>query len=422
MLKGGMTISPERKKYLGVMSMIGAGHTMSHFYLLTLPPLFALLQAEFGVSYAELGLLVSVMNVASGFSQLPAGMLVDRFGARPVLVFGLLAMGGGIALMGAAPGYGVILVLAALSGVGNSVFHPADYAVLGHAIKPDRVGRAFALHTFCGNVGFMIAPTTILLMATLWGWRGALVAAGCLSVVVALAILRWGGLLEAPKSEGQKAAEHTASSHALSIRPLMTPAILTMFLFFIVIAMITSGFHAFAVILLVNFHGQDLASAGTVFTAFLVAGSVGVLLGGGIADRTNRHGLFTGIVMAVGAVGLFVMGQPGLSFAALLAILIVVGGSQGMIRPSRDMIVRAITPPGATGRVFAFVSTGLNVGAAITPVTFGYLIDIGQMQAVFYVMAAIMFFGIATVGLTRWKTPARPSPAEAVRSQAGAGV
>ncbi len=402
-----MTFSPERKKYLAVMSMIGAGHTMSHFYLLTLPPIFLLLQTEFSVSFAELGLLVSVMNVASGVSQLPAGMLVDRVGARPLLVGGLIAMGGGIALMGFAPSYGFLLVLSALSGVGNSVFHPADYAVLGHAIKSDRVGRAFALHTFCGNVGFMIAPSTILLLTALWGWRGAVIAAGSISIIVALAILKWGRLLDPEKTLAQKALDHQAGPSALSIRPLLTPSVLTMFLFFVVIAMITSGFHSFAVTLLGKFHGQSLAAANTVFTAFLVAGSVGVLLGGAVADKTSRHGLFTGIVMAVGALGLFIMGQPGLSFVALFAILVVVGASQGMIRPSRDMIVRSITPPGATGRVFAFVSTGLNVGAAITPVAFGYMIDIGEVQAVFYIMAAIMLVGIATVGVTRWKSPVK---------------
>lgn len=400
-----MVFSPERKKYMAVMSMIGAGHTMSHFYLLALPPLFTIYWlAEFNVNYAELGLIVSVMNVAAGLSQLPAGMLVDRIGPRPILVGGLLAMGGGIALMGFAPSYGVILVLSALSGMGNSVFHPADYAVLGHAIKADRVGRAFAIHTFCGNVGFMIAPASILLMSSLWGWRGALICAGSVSILVALAILRWGRMLQAPQDDARQSHVAGTATSATSIRPLLTASVLTMFMFFVVTAMITSGFHAFAVTLLDKLHDQSAAVAGTLFTAFLVAGSVGVLIGGAIADKINRHGLFTGAAMAVGAVGLFVMGQPGLSFIVLFIILVVVGGTQGMIRPSRDIIVSSITPPGATGRVFAFVSIGLNVGSAITPVVFGYMIDIGRVQEVFYAMAVILFLGIATVGITRWKS------------------
>jgi len=411
-----MNFSAERKKYAGVMSMIGSGHAMSHFYLLTLPPLFPLLRDEFDVSYAALGLLVAVMNVAMGISQLPAGFLVDRVGARPVLIGGLLLMGAGVALMGFAPGYVALLVLAAMSGIGNAVFHPADYAILSHAIKPDRVGRAFALHTFCGNVGFMIAPTVIIGLTALIGWRGALTAAGGIAIVVALAILRWGKLLEPDDAARAHASAHPAAEMK-GIRPLLTPPVLTMFVFFVVIAMITSGIHAFGVTTLVQMQGLGLGSANTVFTAFLVAGSVGVLMGGAIADRTRRHGLFTGIVMAVGAVGLFIMGEPGLSFIVLLIIFIIVGGTQGMIRPSRDMIVRSITPPGATGRVFAFVSIGLNVGAAITPVVFGYLIDIGEVRAIYYVMAAIMLVGISTVGVARWKTP----PTQ-VRSETGAGL
>jgi MFS family permease len=172
------------RRNVQVLALIGSGHAVSHFYLLALPPLFPLLRTELDVSYAALGLLATVFNVATGFTQVPAGFLVDRFGARRLLLLGLAVMGSAMTALAFAPSYALMLVLIAAAGVGNSVFHPADYAVLSASVDRAWLGRAFSIHTFTGNIGFMLAPGGMIALTALFGWRGAIATAGLLAFVV----------------------------------------------------------------------------------------------------------------------------------------------------------------------------------------------------------------------------------------------
>ena len=169
--------------------LLGSGHFLSHFYQLCLPPMFIAWQQAFDVSFAELGLVMAVMSATAALLQTPMGFLVDRYGARPFLVGGTLLMTFSIAAMGFATTYWQIVVLALLSGVGNSVFHPADYAILSGSIDPARLGRSFAFHTFAGNIGFAAAPPATTALMLLVGWRGALVLVGLLGLPVVVAIV-----------------------------------------------------------------------------------------------------------------------------------------------------------------------------------------------------------------------------------------
>ena len=417
-----MALSPERKRYATIMTMIGSGHALSHFYLLSLPPLFLLLKAEFATSYAALGLLLTAFNLAAGSAQVPAGFLVDRFGARRVLVAGLVISGFGIGLIGLAPDYRTVLALVLIAGIGVSVFHPADYAIINASIDPRRLGRAFALHTFTGNVGFVIAPVTMIFLSSLWGWRVALWLAGAAAFPLAVVYLRYGALLggallgdapldDAPLDDGPGPAAEKARDSA-GLKPLLAPAVLTLFAFFVCVSMITGGIQAFSVTALVTYHGTGLAVANSILTGFLLASACGVLLGGHLADRTSRHGLVVALALAGSAALLLLVGGARLPAVALMVVFVAIGLLQGSVRPSRDMMVRAATPKGASGRVFAFVSAGLNLGAAVTPVLFGYLIDLGHAQWVFILMAVILLLAIGTVGIARGQARPAPLPAE----------
>jgi MFS family permease len=176
--------------------------------------------------------------------------------------------------------------------------------------------------------------------------------------------------------------------------------------------MVTAGVQSFSVTALVDFHGLGLAPANSVLTAFLVAGAAGVLLGGPLADRTSRHGLVAALAMLGSAILLCFAGSAQLPLLALIGVFAAVGLLQGSVRPSRDMMVRAVTPKGATGRVFAFVSTGLNLGAAVTPVLFGLLIDLGHAQWTYFLLAAILVLATATVGVARARRAPAAAPAE----------
>ena len=161
--------------------LIGNGHFLSHFYSLCMPPLFLAWQSAFNVTFAELGLAVALMSGATAICQTPLGFLVDRHGARRFLIGGALLMSLSIIAMGFATSFWQILALAPLSGIGNSVFHPCDYAILSGSVDKDRMGRAFALHTFSGNLGFAAAPPVMAVLMVSFGWRVSLMLVGLLA-------------------------------------------------------------------------------------------------------------------------------------------------------------------------------------------------------------------------------------------------
>jgi sugar phosphate permease len=361
--------------------------------------LFPLLRADLGVSYAALGLLVTAFNLATGAAQIPAGFLVDRFGARRLLLLGLGIMGVAMTALGFAPTYWLMLVLVALAGVGNSVFHPADYAILTASIDRGWLGRAFGIHTFAGNLGFALAPATMIALAAPLGWRGALSAAGLVAFVVLGAMLIGRELLhdEARSVDGHR--RHRGSSAGR--RLLFSVPVLLLFLFYMLAAMFTSGVQSFSVTALNRLWGTDLALANLILSAFLAAAAVGILLGGLIADQTRRHALLTVTVFGAAALLMLAVGMVPLPGIALALLFILIGLLQGSARTSRDMLVRRVTPAGATGRMFAFVMTGLNVGGAITPVVFGLLLDRGEPRLLFLLLAAFLIAAAVVVLLAQ---------------------
>ena len=392
-----------------VLAVIGSGHALSHFYLLALPPLFPLIKAEFEVGYAELGLLLTLLNLATAAAQIPAGFLTDRLGARTLLLAGVALMGAATAAQGLADSYAMMLVLVVLAGIGNSVVHPTDYVIMSAAIEPHWLARAFSIHTFAGNVGFVLAPMTMIALAATLGWRGALVCAGLLAFLVLAALMFCGRDLQA-EGRPRRGRAGTGGAAPLSSRQLLLSApILLLLLFYMLMAMVTSGVHSFSVTTLVAVQGIELGAANSVLTAFLVTSSAGILLGGILADRTRRYVLITSV--AFGAAGLLLL-MPALMALPALALIVLFGLAgllQGAVRPARDMMVRAVTPDGATGRVFAFVMTGLNVGAAITPLLFGLLLDLGEPRLVFWLLAGFFALAIALVLVVRQVAARRPA-------------
>jgi MFS transporter, FSR family, fosmidomycin resistance protein len=392
------------RRNVQVLALVGSGHAVSHLYLLALPPLFPLLRDDLGASYAALGLLVTVFNVATGAAQIPAGFLVDRFGARRLLLLGLGIMGTAMTALGFAPTYWLMLALIALAGVGNSVFHPADYAILTASVDRGWLGRAFAIHTFAGNLGFALAPATMIALAAWLGWRGALSAAGLVAFVVLGAMLLWGEVLrdETRSADGGR-KEHGSPADS---RLLSGPTLL-LFLFYVLAAMFTSGVHSFSVTALNGLWGTDLTLANVILSAFLTASALGILLGGLIADHTDRYALLTVAVFGTAAALMGIVGLVPLPALVLALVFVAVGLLQGSARTSRDMLVRQVTPPGATGRVFAFVMTGLNVGSAITPALFGLLLDLGEPRVVFLLLALFLVAAAGVVLLAQAAIAAR---------------
>ena len=384
-----------------VIGLVGFAHALSHFFQLALPPLFPLLKAEFDVSWSLLGALVGTFYVASGIAQFASGFAVDRFGARPMLFGGLALLAGGTVAASFAPGIGWLFPVAALMGLGNGVFHPVDFAILNANVAPQRLGQAYSVHGIGGNLGYASAPIVIYGLATAIGWRGALAVAGVAGLVALAVLVTRRAALVCHVGHGRKAD----ASKAIDL--FRQPAILACFAYFAIYTIGTLGLQTFSPATLNVAYGIPLAFATSAVTALLLGSTAGIVAGGFLASRTTRHDRVaaSGLASAAAVMILISIVEPPIGL--LLPLFAVAGFCTGITGPSRDMIVRAATPPGAAGRVYGFVYSALDLGSMIGPVWFGYMLDHGMGKAVFASAAACFLIAIATVMQVRRTTVAR---------------
>ena len=393
-----------------IIALIGTGHFLSHFYMLCLPPLFLVWREEFGVSYAELGLTVALMSGTTALLQTPVGFAVDRYGARPFLVGGTLIMALAISGMAFAPGVWALWLLAILSGVGNSVIHPADYAILAGSIRQERMGRAFAMHTFTGNLGFALAPPIIALLMTVMGWREALLLVGLLGVPVVGAILLQSRILK-DQAKPKTADEAGPSGREL----LLSRPMLLFFTFFLLSAAAGSGIQAFVITVLGKLWATPIATASMVLTGYMAGATGGTLVGGWFVDRAKGGGLMGFMtILTLFAMAMFlVLGLVALPEIALPGVGLLAGLAMGASRTPRDVMLKDACPPGQIGKVFGFVSSGLPLGGAITPVPLGFLIDMGYPVLVLPVVAVLLGLSLLCAGGARASSKATKARAVA---------
>jgi FSR family fosmidomycin resistance protein-like MFS transporter len=380
-----------------LIGSISAAHFVSHYYFLLLPPLFLFVRDEYQVSYTELGLALTAFNVASAVLQTPAGFLIDRVGPRAILIAGLLIETIAFATAGLVNSFWVLVAMFAVAGVGNTVYHPADYAILSERVSAERIGQAFSVHTFAGFLGSAVAPVTLLAMQNLFGWRGAFLGAAALGLLVAALLL----LQRDPEGDAAhaaaKAVKAAEGSSASDWRLLMAPAIIINLLFFILLAVSNAGLNNYTVVALGALYGTSPVVANAALSALLFMGALGVLAGGVLVGRTSRHALVTCIGLTVTGLASVLVGAVDLGPAALFVAMGVGGFFMGVIMPSRDMIVREMTPPGAFGRVFGFITTGFNIGGMAAPVMFGLMMDHGQPAAIYWSVAACSLMSVVAV-------------------------
>ena len=393
-----------------IIALIGTGHFLSHFYMLCLPPLFLVWRDEFGASYAELGLTVALMSGTTALLQTPVGFAVDRYGARPFLVGGTLIMALSISAMAFAPGVWALWLLAILSGIGNSVIHPADYAILAGSIRQDRMGRAFAMHTFTGNLGFALAPPIIALLMTVMGWREALLLVGLLGVPVVGAILLQSRVL---KDQAKPKAADDAGQSGREL--LLSRPMLLFFVFFLLSASAGSGIQAFVITVLGKLWATPIATASMVLTGYMAGATGGTLIGGWFVDRAKGGGVMGFMtILTLFAMAMFlVLGLIALPEIALPGVGLLAGLAMGASRTPRDVMLKDACPPGQIGKVFGFVSAGLPLGGAITPVPLGFLIDMGYPGLVLPVVAALLGLSLLCAGGARASSKATKARAVA---------
>ncbi|HLN10883.1 MAG TPA: MFS transporter [Xanthobacteraceae bacterium] len=378
-----------------IIGLVSAAHFVSHFYILILPPLFAFVRADYAVSYTELGLALTVFNAVSAVLQTPAGFLADRIGAATILVAGLVLGGAAFVLAGLVDSFWFLVAMFALAGLGNTVYHPADYAILAHHLSPARLGPGFSIHTSSGMLGSAAAPVALLMLQSLFGWRGAFIASGALGLVVAAVLILQRDAL-GDRDPGGDHRPPAASAAGTAMDLLLSGPILRNLLFFVMLA-ITGSVQNYAPVALDALFATPLAVGNSALSAFLLLSAIGVLAGGWLTTRTNRHAMVAAVGLVVTAGTSALIGAVDLGAILLVLIMSLSGFFNGVIMPSRDMIVRSVTPPGSFGKVFGFVTTGFNIGGIVSPLLFGWLLDGGHPRAIFMLVAAAALVSILTV-------------------------
>ncbi len=388
-----------RRRDLHTISLVGLAHGTSHFFHMLLPPLFPVFSQTFGLSYAELGLLVTLFFAVSGIGQALAGFLVDRVGARPVLFAALGCFVAAAACGAMAQGYGGLLLAAALAGLGNSPFHPVDFTILNHRVSQPRLGHAFAVHGVSGNLGWAIAPVVLLGVTGLTGsWRWALATCALWALAV-LALMLWQREAVDDHVRQRRAAAHVAERSEPALAFLRLPSVWLCFSFFFFSTCALTAILSFAGPALHKMYALPLEAASFVVTGYMLCGIVGLLLGGFVAARAARLERTIGICLAAAGALLALVGTGWLPAALAIGVAAFAGLGTGLAGPSRDMLIKRASPPGATGRVYGTVYSGLDLGFALAAPVFGAVLDGGNPNGVFFGAALALALGVLSASM-----------------------
>ncbi|MER2540483.1 MAG: MFS transporter [Azonexus sp.] len=390
------TLPPAARHDLETISLIGFVHGVSHFFHLLLPPLFPWLMEDFALSFTAIGVTMTVFFIVSGIGQAAAGFLVDRFGAARILGAGISCFALAGILLHFATGYPMLIAVAAIAGLGNSVFHPADFTVLNRHVSQPRLGHAFSIHGLSGNLGWALAPIFMTGIATASGWRNAALAAS-LVALLALALLFWRReALTDPVIELNEKSDQPAGSLFDFLR---VRAVWLCFFFFLLITAAFGAIQNFASPILQALYGLSITTAATALSAYLLGGAGGILLGGFLAKKNDQERLIT-IALGIAAVFAMILAAGILPGWSILPLMSTIGFCTGIAGPSRDLLVRRAATArfghAAFGRVYGFVYSGLDLGLAMAPVIFGQLMDSGRFSHVLIGIAVLQTLAIFT--------------------------
>ena len=386
-----------------VISLIGVAHGASHYYQLAFATMLLIVRQEVGLTYADVGLLAGTFYGVSGLAQTAAGFAVDRYGARPILAGGLFVVGLGLAFISVAHSFVGFACIAVIAGLGNSVFHPADFALLNSSVNQNRLGRAFSIHGLGGSLGWAAAPVMYFL-DSMFGWVGAALIGALPGLLLSGLVLMHREQLVDHRVKVRAAAAQHGTKPALTL--FLQPALLLCVAYFALIAANTVGIQQFAVPAWSSMFGVTENYAAFCLIVFIVGSASGMLVGGYFADNVRRHDLVASFGLLAAACLTVPIATQTVSPTLLPFLLALAGAAGGATNPSRDMIVRNATPPGASGKVFGFVYSGLDIGSFLAPPLFGFLMGAGLPAVIFWIAVGLYTFNAGMVMLIRHSTAA----------------
>ena len=402
----GVSAPADLRSDVRVIGLIGFVHGTSHFFHLLLPPLFPWLMPEFGLNFTEAGALMTAFFVVSGIGQALSGFVVDRIGPRRVLLAGIACFVLAALLLSVSRSYAMLLAVGALTGLGNSVFHPADFTVLNRKVSQARLGHAFSAHGPSGNLCWAISPGVLTATAAAAGSRPAAIWAALLGVLAWLVVWLRREATALPEAGAKASPARTASTFGF----LGVGAVWMCFAFFLLITAAFGALQNFATPMMQNLYGLPVAAAAATLTAFLLGGAAGIAAGGVLASRNAPHDrLIAGALVAAALIAVLIASGalPGWSVSPAMGVM---GFCTGIAGPSRDLLVRRAATSRfgqqAYGRVYGFVYSGLDIGLAISPLAFGPLMDAGHFGAALAGVALLQGAAILTA-LGVGRLPAR---------------
>jgi FSR family fosmidomycin resistance protein-like MFS transporter len=407
--------SPEiRRRDATVIGTVGLVHSTSHLFQYCLVPLFPLLQAEFGIGHAALGSVISAFFLASGIGQTFVGIAVDRWGGRRVLSIGMAVLAMATCAFAFAPSFWMFLPLAVIAGLGNSVFHPSDFAILATRVHPSRTGRAFSIHALGGTLGYVVSPLLLLLLGDWFGWRLAIGVAGLYGLLQAAFVFMARDLLGEGAASAAAAKETVPEIMTGFARMFVMPSMLAAFAYLTMTAAAGAGVQSIGAACLELLHSVDFSLATKAVAAYLAGNAVGILAGGVVADATDRHERVAafGLLSAAALLASSVAFAP--SFAVAMALFATGGMAVGITSAARDILIKKLSPRGATGRTFGLVYSGLDIGSMLAPPTFGWLLDHGRPDGAIYGIALVLAATVLVLRFVNGFAQANsPTPARA---------
>lgn len=393
-----------------VIGLVGVAHGVSHFFHLILAPLFPWLKVAFDLSYAELGLLMTVFFIVSGVGQALAGFIVDRVGARTVLFCGIALLCIAALVLASAQHYAMLLAGSMLAGLGNSVFHPADFTLLNKRVSAPRLSHAFSVHGIAGSLGWAAAPLFLAPIAGLAGWRSALLAAACIPFFLLLVLYLNRDCLQTDAGHSAAGKDDATTRSAPPLHFLQLPAVWLCFAFFVLTAIALGGIQSFSVPAVRELYGISLATATAGYTGYMLATAAGMVWGGFLAAKSQRQERIIAVGFAGAALLAWLLATAVVPAWAVVALLSAIGFGAGIAGPSRDLLIRAAAPKNATGRVYGVVYSGLDIGLASAPLLFGALMDAHLPAMLFVAIGTVQALAILTAVRVGFGT-SKPAPA-----------
>ena len=316
-----------------------------------------------------------------------------------MLLFGVAALALSGVVLGLATSYPMLILSAAIAGVGNSIFHPADFTLLNHRVSQPRLGHAFSVHGVSGNLGWAVAPIFMAGLTSVAGWHVA--GFGAAAVGAAVLALLWlcRGTLAyvADDIVAAPAATAEAEPPAGSLAFLSSVAVWLSFAFFFFTTMAFGILQNYSPAILSHVYGISPVLASGGLTAYLLGSVTGLLTGGFFAARADRI-----VAPALGFAALMaaILASGRCRRSALWPLMACMGFGVGMAGPGRDLLVRRAATSrfgkSSFGRVYGFVYSGLDAGQALSPLVFGPLLDAGRFRQALVAVALLQLTALFT--------------------------